>query len=563
MRSLIKLLFPFYRRHGGLFILGVVAVAGVNALALIPGWTAGKVIDFLTEVQHAQTMAAVLLPIAGYLGLLWGLSITRAFLMVAMRLTLVVVSRRVERDQRAALTAQLLEWDLTTLQKYPVGDLMTYFTEDLNRLRNFTGPVILYGLQVIFLVLFTASLMIAMHPKLALITLAPLLFIGPISYLLRKKALQRGHIQQEAFARLSAFIQQVYPYLRPLRAIANPIALSQEWNRRTDRHTQASLAVASVEGYIQPLMTLFIGLSLTLVIIYGGLAVLNGEITLGVVGAFSLYILQLMFPLGALGWLISLVQQARASAERLLSLQSIEPELRYPRVSIARPAHSGWSWENLGFYYEPRRWLFRHLNGSIHAGAKVALSMPMGSGKTTLARLLIRQLDPKEGQIGYGGVVLSSMSRTDLRRYIGYVPQQPVLLSGTIIENLRSVKPEASFSEIWKVLEIAGLAEEVSRLPKALHTEIGVWGQQVSGGQRQRLALAMVLLRSPQALVLDETFAPLDGDKVQEILTYLHKHYAGATWFIITHRQEVRPFVDVWLTDFQAISPKGSEIGAR
>ncbi|MEN3041031.1 MAG: ABC transporter ATP-binding protein [Bacteroidia bacterium] len=563
MRALIRLLFPFYRRYIGLFLVGVATVAAVNALALLPGWATGKVIDTLTQVSGSTSIGEVLWIVGGYLGGLWVLSLARALLMVAMRLTLVVVSRRVERDHRAFLVEKLLSWDLSTLHPYPIGELMTYFTEDLNRLRNFTGPVILYGLQVLFLVVFTASFMVATHPKLALFSLGPLVLLLPLSYFLRQKALRLGHKQQAAFAHMSAFIQQIYPYLRPLRAIARPYALTKEWDKRINHHMDTSLAVASVEGYIQPLTTLFVGLSLTAVMIYGGLAVIRGEITLGTVSAFSMYLLQLMFPLGALGWLISLVQQARASAERLLTLQSIEPQLTFPRVSIVNPSDAGWRWERLGHFYKEGLWLFRDLHGHLPSGAKVALSLPMGTGKTTLARLLARQIDPKEGQIYFGSVPLAGLPRALLRQNIVYVPQQPVLLSGTIVENLRMIKPEATFRELWQVLEWTGLAEEINTLPQGLWTDIGVWGQQVSGGQRQRLALAMGLLRRPRALIMDETFAPLDTEKINEILIQLRRHYNQATWLIITHRREVQPYVDEWLTSFQAFSPKGKEIGAR
>ncbi|MCS7298125.1 MAG: ABC transporter ATP-binding protein [Bacteroidia bacterium] len=563
MKPLFRLLYPLYRPHWKLVSLGVLAVIAVNALALVPGWTTGKVIDLLTGARKGSSLLYLLLAIGGYLGVLWGLTLTRAFLMVGMRLTLVVASRRVERDHRAILTQTILTWDLSTLQRHPTGELMTYFTEDLNRLRNFTGPVILYGLQVVCLTLFTAVLMLLTHVKLALLSLSPLLLLGPISYLLRQRALRQGHAQQAAFADLSAFLQQVYPYLRALRAIARPLALSAEWKRRVEHHTQTSLAVASTEGYLQPLTTFFVGMSLTAVLIYGGLEVVAGRLTLGTVGAFSMYILQLLFPLGALGWLISLIQQARASAERLLTIQHTEPQLTYPPISRAKPRGTGWEWENLGFAYEEGRWLFRGLFGCIRSGEKVALSLPMGMGKTTFARLLIRQMDPIEGHLTFGGVPLPQLSRADLRRLIAYVPQQPILFTGTIAANLRLVAPDASFRLLWQVLEWVGLAEEVNALPKGIHTDIGIWGQQVSGGQRQRLALAMALLRRPQALILDETFAPLDSEKIQEVLTNLQRHFGEATWLLITHREEVRPFVEEWLTDFQAFLPKASEMGAR
>ncbi|MCX7606529.1 MAG: ABC transporter ATP-binding protein/permease [Bacteroidia bacterium] len=564
MLPLFRLLWPFYKRYWFIGAIGVLCVALVNLLALYPGWATGQVVDRLSEISHASSLTEALRPVAVYVGSLFLFSLVRAALMVGMRLTLVVLSRRVERDHRAYLLEHVLSWDLVTLHQQPVGELMTHFTEDLNRLRNFTGPVVLYGLQVFFLTVFTASFMFYTDTELAAYSLLPLLFVGPLSYFLRRKALKRGLLQQEAFASLSAFLQQVYPYIRPLRAIAEPEALSLGWKRLVDRHKHTSLSVAQVEAYLQPLTMLFVGLSLTVVIIYGGIRVAKGEMSLGTVSAFSFYVLQLLFPLGALGWLMSLVQQARGSAERLLFLQRKGPAIRFPSVSSGVAASSGWRWESLGFRYkESGDWLLRGLRGGIASGAKVALSMPMGSGKTTFARLLTRQVEPTEGLITFGGIPLSGISRTDLRQWIGYVPQQPVLFSGSIVDNLRLVRPEASFRELWRALEWAGLADEVALLPKGMHTEIGVWGQQVSGGQRQRLALAMILLKGPRALVLDETFAPLNGEKIQEILFYLDRFFAEATWLIITHRTEVRPFVDAWVNDFQSFSLSLSEMGAR
>lgn len=563
MLTLLRLLWPFYRRYTGLLLLGVPCVIGVTLLALYPAWVTGRLIDVLATASQAESYLVVLKILGLYLGSLLVLSLVRAALMVGMRLTLVVLSRRVERDHRAYLLQRVLEWDFSTFSQQPLGELMTHFTEDLNRLRNFTGPMVLYGLQVVFLTAFTAAAMLWTEPRLAALSLLPLLFIGPLTYWLRQKALKRGSRQQAAFARLSAFLGQVYPYLRPLRAIADPFALSQKWAHEVEEHRDASLAVTRVEAYLQPVAMLFVGLSLTFVLIYGGVLVAQGELTVGVIGTFSLYVLQLMFPLGAIGWLLSILQQAQVSAQRLLHLQNLPPQITYPAVSRSTEIRPGWRWEGMSFRYTSEgAWILRELTGEIRPGQKLALSLPMGSGKTTFARLLVRQLEPVQGHITFGGHPLSSYSRQDLRRLIGYVPQQPVLLSGTIAQNLRLVAPTASLQELWRALEWAGLADEVAALPKGLHSDIGLWGQQVSGGQRQRLALAMVLLRQPQALLLDETFAPLDSAKIQEIFHHLSRHFAQATWLIFSHRREVYPFVHSWGEGFQVFSPSSSEIGA-
>ncbi|MCS6789560.1 MAG: ABC transporter ATP-binding protein/permease [Bacteroidia bacterium] len=562
MRVIGQVLFPFYKRYPILTGAGLLLVAASAALALLPGWMTGEVVNHLQQILPSQSLEEVFLPILLALGGVWLLAIVRVFTMVGMRLTLVVVSRRIERDHRKGLFEHLLHWDWQTLQRYPTGELMTYFTEDLNRLRNFTGPVILYGTHVFFMVAFTGILMLFTAWKLALAALLPLCLIVPLSYHLRMQALLRGHKQQEAFAWLSAFLQQVYPYLRPLRAMADPLALSEEWRRRVENHAEASLSVTRIEALLQPLTTLFVGVSLTIVLIYGGLQVIEKRLPLGIVAAFSVYVLQLMHPLGSLGWLMSILQQAKASAERLLQLQEAKGIITYPPISRATPQHNGWHWTGVYFGHEAGTWLFENFSGHIAPGEKIALSLPTASGKTTLARLLIRQLEPQKGEIFFGEVPLRALSYADLRRIIGYVPQQPLLLSSTIIENLRIAAPQASQKSLWQALEWAGLAEEVAGLPQGLHTPLGVWGQQVSGGQRQRLALAIVLLQRPQALILDETFAPLDSEKIREILMHLQHHFSQATWLIITHRQEVRPFVERWETDFQTFSTESQEIGA-
>ena len=546
MQSLIKFLLPYYRQYRSLFVGGVLFVIAVNLLALYAPWATGHVIDKLIAFSREGGLWAH----RGELGLLLasilGAALVRGALMVGMRQTLVVLSRRVENAQRKDLVERLLSWDLPTLQRFSGGDLLTYFTEDLNRIRNFTGPVILYGLNALALLIFTGVLMVATAPELGLAALLPLAILPLVTYYLRRKALHLGHAQQAAFAYLSGYVQQIFPYLRALRALARPEFLRQEMGRRSESYRQASLAVARVEAYLQPITYLFIGVSLSVVLLYGGYEVMQGRQTLGTVSAFSLYLLQLLFPLGALGWLFSLVQQARASAERLMQVLSVEPAIAYP-ASVIWPARPAYRWEKLGYRYDTKaEWVFRGLQGEVRAGEHLGIAAPLGSGKTTLARLLVRQMDPTEGHIWLGDRPLRSYSLSTLRSCIGYVPQEPVLWEGSIADSFRLVKPEASRKEIWEALEWAGLAEEVRALPKGILTPVGEWGQQVSGGQRQRLALALTLIRRPRILLLDDPFAPLDSQKILEILDNLQRHFGGATWIIFTHRQEARGHLHTW-----------------
>ncbi len=546
MRSLLRLLYPHYRRERGLFAWGVLFVVAVNGLALYAPWATGHLIDKLIALVPKGGLQTQWREIAWLLASILGAALVRGGLMVGMRQTLVVLSRRVENAQRADLVARLLSWDLPTLRRFSGGELLTYFTEDLNRIRNFTGPVILYGLNAIALLLSTGVLMVLTAPLLGILSLLPLAILPFITYYLRRKALWLGHAQQAAFAHLSGFVQQVFPYLRALKAMASPESLRGELTRRSETYRQASLSVARVEASLQPLSYLFIGVSMSVVLLYGGYEVMQGRQTLGTVSSFSLYLLQLLFPMGALGWLFSLIQQSKASAERLLSVMAVEPAIMYPEVAIA-PARPAYRWENLGYRYSLEgSWVFRGLYGEVRAGQHVGIGAPLGSGKTTLARLLVRQMDPTEGQVWLGDLPLPTYSLRALRAYVGYVPQEPVLFEGSVADNFRLVRPEASWREIWQALEWAGLVEEVQRLPRGILTPIGEWGQQVSGGQRHRLSLALTLIRRPRVLILDDPFAPLDSQKIAEILENLRLHFAGATWIVFTHRRETRPYLDGW-----------------
>ncbi len=546
MHSLVRFLLPYYRQHWGLFIAGVGFVVAVNLLALYAPWATGYLIDKLIAFSREGGLGAHAKELGLLLASILGSALIRGALMVGMRQTLVVLSRRAENAQRKDLVERLLSWDIPTLQRFSGGELLTYFTEDLNRIRNFTGPVILYGLNAFALLVFTGGLMLMTAPELGLAALLPLAILPLITYYLRRKALALGHTQQAAFAHLSNYVQQIFPYLRALRALARPEFLQQEMARRSEGYRQASLAVARIEAYLQPLTYLFIGVSLSVVLLYGGYQVMEGRQTLGTISAFSLYLLQLLFPLGALGWLFSLIQQARASAERLMQVLSVQPALSYP-TSTTLPARPSYRWENLGYRYDPKgEWVFRGLYGEVRASEHLGIAAPLGSGKTTLARLLIRQMDPTEGEIMLGDRPLRSYSLSALRAYIGYVPQEPVLFEGSIADSFRLVKPAASWKEIWEALAWAGLEEEVRNLPRGILTSVGEWGQQVSGGQRQRLALALMLIRRPKILILDDLFAPLDSQKIVEILENLRQHFGQATWIIFTHRQEAQGYLHAW-----------------
>jgi ATP-binding cassette subfamily B multidrug efflux pump len=546
VRSLLQLLGPYYRREWRLFLWGVCFVLAVNGLALYAPWATGHLIDKLVAFVQAGGLSAHWREIAWLLTSILLSALVRGALMVGMRQTLVVLSRRVENAQRAELVERLLSWDLPTLRRFSGGELLTYFTEDLNRIRNFTGPVILYGLNAIALLLSTGVLMVLTAPLLGILALLPLVILPFITYYLRQKALRLGHAQQAAFAHLSGFVQQVFPYLRALKAMASPQSLVGEFTRRSETYRQASLSVARVEASLQPLSYLFIGVSMSVVLLYGGYEVMQGRQTLGTVSSFSLYLLQLLFPMGAIGWLFSLIQQAKASAERLLSVMAVEPAITYPAVSPF-PTRPAYRWENLGYRYSDEGpWVFRGLYGEVKEGQHIGISAPLGGGKTTLARLLVRQMAPTEGQVWLGDLPLQTYSLQVLRAYVGYVPQEPVLFEGSVADNFRLVRPEASRREIWQALEWVGLAEEVQRLPKGILTPIGEWGQQVSGGQRHRLSLALTLIRRPRVLILDDPFAPLDSQKIAEILENLQRHFGEATWIVFTHRQEVRPYLDRW-----------------
>lgn len=540
MKILLRGLYPYYRRYPWLLILGVASLVASNGVALYPAVGVGKMIDVAVSVEKEKLF--LLAKIA--LGIL-GATLLRGLLMVAMRQTLVTLSRRIERDYRADLYHKILRWDAYNQNTWSSGEVLARLSEDMAALRNFTGPAVLYGLNSLTLLVIVGTAMFWTHPLLAGITLLPLFFLVPTTVKLRRLISQKNQISQNQLSKLSEFVQQVYAHLRSLRGMGAIRSLRKRFHTLAQQLYDSSYQVVRVEAYLTPLTALWVSLSFSAVVVGGVFLSLHDKIPYGIIGQFAMYVNLIVWPLSSLGWLMSLTQKAIVSFQRLEALAATKPQILFPARSIAPLAHASYKVVGMSFSYPgSRESIFDNFHMEVAPGERIWITGPLGSGKTTFLRLLARIYEPTAGMIFLGDHPLSAYAENDLYQVVGYAPQNAFIFSGTIEENLRWGKPDATELEMWHALEIAQWAEEVAAFPQQLKTPIGEWGVTLSGGQKQRLSLARVLLRKPKILLLDDVWAPLDSITLDNLMKALQRSFSKATVIFISHRWEVAPYAD-------------------
>ncbi|MGQ9862863.1 MAG: ABC transporter ATP-binding protein [Bacteroidia bacterium] len=538
MRVLLRGLYPYYRRYPWLLIFGVTSLVASNVVALYPAVGVGKMIDIAVSVQSEKLFLLAKIALS-----ILGATLLRGLLMVLMRQTLVTLSRRIERDYRADLYHKILRWDAYNQNTWSSGEVLARLSEDMAALRNFTGPAVLYGLNALTLIVIVGTAMFWTHPILAAITLVPLFLLVPTTVRLRRLISQKNQVSQNQLSKLSEFVQQVYAHLRSLRGMGAVKPLKKRFDALAGQLYDSSYQVVRVEAYLTPLTALWVSLSFSAVVVGGG--ALHDKIPYGVIGQFAMYVNLIVWPLSSLGWLMSLTQKAIVSFHRLEALATTRPHMVFPAQSLAFPTRASYKVVGMHFSYPgSQEAVFENFHMEVAPGEWIWITGPLGSGKTTLLRLLARIYEPTAGTIFLGEYPLSSYAARDLYHMVGYAPQEAFIFGGTIEENLRWGKPDATESEMWHVLEIVQWAEEVARFPHQLKTPVGEWGLTLSGGQKQRLSLARILLRQPKILLLDDVWAPLDSSTLDHLMKALQRSFPQATVLFISHRWEVAPYAD-------------------
>ncbi|HEX8143700.1 MAG TPA: ABC transporter ATP-binding protein [Pyrinomonadaceae bacterium] len=521
----------YFRPYKKSLVIGILCIlAGVFFNLSIP-LIVGRAVDGLrAEVTWSKLTFYALATL--------GASIVSGIFLFLQRRILIGMSRHVEYDLRRDFYAHLVDQPLSFFQEHRTGDLMARATNDLAAVRQLAGPMIMYTLQTVFIVIVILPLMFRISVRLTLLLLVTM----PLVSLTVKYFGQQVHLRfekiQDFFAQISARAQENFTGVRVVRAYAQERTEIEAFNELNQQYAERNLSLVRIDAVMRPLIQFFVGAGFVLIIWVGVPLVVNGSMTVGEFTEFNLYLARLVWPLIALGYVVNLYQRGTASLKRINATLAIAPEITDLGDVREQPALQGRiEFRHLTFrYHEHSEPVLRDINLTIEAGQTVALVGRTGSGKSTLANLVPRLLEAPPATVFIDGVDVRAYPLWQLRAAIGYVPQETFLFSDTLAENIAFGVEKSERAEIEWAAEIAGLSDDIRGFPDGFETMVGERGITLSGGQKQRTAIARAVLRQPKIMILDDSLSAVDTYTEEKILAQLRGVMRDRTSLIISHR---------------------------
>ena len=534
MRALRRLL-PYYRPYRWQVILGLAFVVISSAFASVTPWLLRSALD---GIRSGVEPRRIWLLGGGMIGL----ALAAGVLRFGMRELINGLSRRIEYDLRNDLFSHLLRLDAAYFGRMRTGDVMARLTNDLSAVRQAVGPAIMYLTNTVAGGLFALYFMLRIDGRLTLLALTPMVLLPVLTLWLGRAIHQRFEAVQEHFSTMTTRAQENLAGARVVRAYRQERPELTRFAGLNEEYLEKNMQLVRLYGLMNPAFGLLAGLGAVTVLGVGGTLAVRGTISVGAFVAFGLYLGMLTWPLIALGWVVNLFQRGAASTARLAEILDQAPAIADPVTPVALPSAStgrAVEFRNVGFYYPPPtgaepRWVLRNISFSVPAGATLAVVGATGSGKSALLELLARVYDPQEGEVLIDGVPITSLPLERLRREIGFVPQESLLFSETIRENLTYGTEDDSRAQ-WAA-EIAQLDTTIRDFPGGYETLLGERGINLSGGQKQRAALARALAREPSIVVLDDALSAVDTHTEADILRGLRQMLRDRTAIIASHR---------------------------
>ena len=521
----------YFRKYKVQLTLGIACILVSTVFGLFIPYFVGQAIDAnWTEVTWSKLSIAA----AKVLG---ASAISGLFLFLQRRI-LIGMSRNMEYDIRQDFYAHLVDQPLSFYHEHRTGDLMARATNDLSAIRQLAGPVIMYSLQTIFVVIIVLPLMFMLNWFLTLLLFITMPLVSVTVKFFGQQVHMRFEKIQGFFGEITARAQENFSGVRVVRAYAQEEAEMKAFNTLNREYANRNLGLVRVEALMRPLMTFLIGLGYVLIIWAGVPLAVRGEITVGEFAMFNLYLTRLIWPLIALGYVVNLYQRGTASLKRLNAIMRIEPSIADAAEVKEQPGIKGKiEFRNLTFRYhatdEP---VLKNLNLTIPAGYTVAFVGRTGSGKSTITHLIPRLVQAPENTVFIDDVPIEKYPLAQLRSSIGYVPQETFLFSDSVRGNIAFGVEKAEMADVEWAAEIAGLSEDIAGFPDRFDALVGERGITLSGGQKQRTAIARAVLREPRILILDDALSSVDTYTEEKILGQLRGVMRDRTSVIISHR---------------------------
>ena len=531
MFNRLKPLLPYMARYKRGYVWGGLATLLNNAIWIFFPLIIGIATDDL--LHHGVTRRKIL----AYAGVLIGIALLKGVFLFYTRWILIGISRDIEFDLRNDLFLQLEKQSPEYYQQRRTGDIMARMTNDLSAVRMLLGPAIMYSANTLLFSIGALFFLLRISPFLTLCALAPLPLASVLVQYLGRRIHERFERIQAMFSDISAQAQENFSAARLVRAFAQEDAQIKAFDASNREYVRRGLRLVQLMGMLWPTLEFMLGIAMVIVLLVGGHLVLLHRITPGQFTSFTIYTIMLTWPMIAFGWVVNLFERGTASVTRIHELLVEEPTIddRDAVKDVPREIDGGIEFRHLSFSYGGPE-VLRDISLKIHAGSSLALVGLTGAGKTTLVSLIPRLYDAPEGTVLVDGRSVREYPLEELRKSIGFVPQETFLFSETIRENILFGAPEASTEEMLEATESAHIRAEFAEFPRGFDTMVGERGLTLSGGQKQRTSIARALVCNPRILILDDALASVDTYTEERILEELRRRMIGRTTILISHR---------------------------
>jgi ATP-binding cassette subfamily B multidrug efflux pump len=560
-------------KYKGYLLLGTLFTIISNIFVIIPAQLVRISIDFvvesftyyqvfgegnLAEIARSQFLKFVL--VFGVLILI--MALLRGFFLFLIRQTVIIMSRLIEYDLKNDIFAHYQKLPLSFYRQNSTGDLMARITEDVSRVRMYLGPALMYGINLLVLFPLVIGYMLTVNVELTIYSLLPLPVLSLSIYFVNNMINERSEKIQRSLSGLSTFVQEAFSGIRVLKAFVREEDSANEFKKASEDYMDKSIRLTLVQSLFFPLIMGLIGVSTILTVYIGGIQVIEGQIGYGVIAEFILYVNMLTWPVTSLGWVTSIIQRAAASQARINEFLDIENPMQSSHDYVG-PISGNISVKNISFVYpDSGIKALENVSFDIKSGESLAIIGTTGSGKSTIANLLLRMYDPQEGEIWIDDKNIQEYDISDLRRQIGYVPQDVFLFSDTIASNIAFGRDQVDMDIVEKAAKDADVYQNIIEFPNGFHTRLGERGVTLSGGQKQRVSIARAIAKDPSILLLDDCLSAVDTKTENAILNALKEIMAKRTSIIISHRVSSAKLADkiIVLDDGRVVEQGSHEI---